>query len=186
MLIWIDTETTGLDPETDELLEIALVVTDDDLHEVARFRSVLKQENFQPSALDDFVLEMHVKSGLIDDLKKAEFTVEEIEDLLVDFLSTQYGEYELKTTPLAGSSVGFDRAFLKVQMPRLEQLLSYRTVDVSSIKELANRWNRPLQKKRKKEMSGNGIAHRALDDILYSIEETRYYRKHLFRKNWIR
>jgi oligoribonuclease len=183
MIVWVDTETTGLDPETDKLLEIAVVITDDNLTEVFSLNSVLKQESpVNPDELDPYVATMHAKSGLLNELDGAEFTVEDVQDILSGFLVDHFGAEALKRAPLAGSSVGFDRAFLKKQMPYFESLLSYRTIDVSTIKELANRWNKKTQSRRKKKMDNGGVAHRALDDIHYSIEEARYYRKHLFRR----
>lgn len=182
MIVWVDTETTGLDPENDKLLEIAVVVTDDQLNEVFSLQSVLKQDSFDPDSLDPYVLNMHTESGLLEDLKSAELTANQIEDILRDFLVASFGYEELKRAPLAGSSVGFDRSFLKKQMPIFEGLVSYRTIDVSSVKELANRWNKRTQAKRKKKMPNNGVAHRALDDIHYSIEEARFYRKNLFKR----
>ncbi|MFP7759992.1 oligoribonuclease [Marisediminicola sp. LYQ134] len=169
-LVWIDCEMTGLDLAVDELVEVAVVVTDFDLEPVDDgFSVVIRPDQSAWDNMGDFVREMHASSGLADEvpngvsLADAEFAV--LEYILKFVPSGQLA-------PLAGNTIGTDRAFLAKFMPRVDGHLHYRSVDVSSIKELAKRWfprvyfNAP---------SKNG-GHRALADILESIRELQYYR----------
>ena len=165
---------TGLDLAVDELVEVAVVITDYDLIPLdPGFTIVIKPDQAALDNMNDFVTAMHVKSGLIDEIPNG-----------VSLADAEYAvlEYILKyvpgvqTTPLAGNTIGTDRAFLAKYMPRVDGHLHYRSVDVSSIKELARHWfprvyfNAPAK---------NG-GHRALADILESIRELDYYRKAVF------
>ncbi len=174
LLVWIDCEMTGLDLAVDELVEIAVVVTDFDLKPVDEgFSVVIKPSDAALANMGEFVTRMHTTSGLIEeiphgvDLAEAEFQV-------LQYVVRHIPEAQ--KAPLAGNSIGTDRAFLSRFMPRLDAHLHYRNVDVSSVKELARRWyprayfNAPAK---------DG-GHRALADILESIRELAYYRAAVF------
>ncbi|GAB3137945.1 oligoribonuclease [Marisediminicola antarctica] len=173
-LVWIDCEMTGLDLAIDELVEVAVVITDFDLTPIAPgLAVVIKPDRSAWENMGDFVREMHTSSGLIDEvpngvsLADAEFAI--LEHILKYVPTAQQA-------PIAGNSIGTDRAFLAKFMPRVDAHLHYRSIDVSSIKELARRWfprvyfNAPAK---------NG-GHRALADILESIRELQYYRLAVF------
>lgn len=173
-LVWIDCEMTGLDLENDELVEVAVVVTDYELVPLhPGFSIVINPDQSALDNMGDFVRNMHVESGLLEEipngvsLADAEFAVNEY---ILRFVPAA------GKAPLAGNTIGTDRAFLAKYMPRVDAHLHYRSVDVSSIKELARRWfprvyiNAPAK---------NG-GHRALADILESIRELEYYRKAVF------
>jgi oligoribonuclease len=173
-MVWIDCEMTGLDLRADALVEVAALVTDFELNVVGDgIDLVIAPPADALEQMDPFVREMHTTSGLLEQLEGG-VTLEEAERQVLEFL----GEHCPPGTrpPLAGNSVGTDRAFLARDMPALERFLHYRIVDVSSIKELARRWyprayfNAPAK-------GGN---HRALADIRESIEELRYYRAAIF------
>jgi len=173
-LIWIDCEMTGLSLEKDVLVEIAVLVTDSELNVIGDgVDVVIKATPEQLASMNDFVRQMHTTSGLITEIPNG-ITVKEAEDRVIAYLesaSTQPGK-----SPLAGNSVGVDRTFIARDMPRLNEYLHYRTVDVSSVKELTRRWfpkayfNAPAK-------TGN---HRALGDIQDSIAELAYYRQAVF------
>ncbi|GAB2968474.1 oligoribonuclease [Frigoribacterium salinisoli] len=170
-LVWIDCEMTGLDLEVDELVEVAVVVTDFDLRPVhPGFAIVIKPDQSALDHMNDFVTEMHTSSGLLDEipdgvsLAEAEFEV--LEYVLRHVPAGQ-------TAPLAGNTIGTDRAFLAKYMPRVDGHLHYRSVDVSSIKELARRWFPRVYFNAPQKAGG----HRALADILESIRELEYYRR---------
>ncbi|MBC7760963.1 oligoribonuclease [Glaciihabitans sp. GrIS 2.15] len=173
-LVWIDCEMTGLDVSIDELVEVAVVITDFDLNLIdPGFDIVIKPDQAAWDNMGEFVRDMHTKSGLIEaipdgvSLADAEFAV--IEYILRFIPAEQHA-------PLAGNTIGTDRTFLAKYMPRVDNHLHYRNVDVSSIKELSRRWfprvyfNAPAK---------NG-GHRALADILESIRELDYYRSAVF------
>ncbi|RUQ97542.1 oligoribonuclease [Labedella endophytica] len=174
LLVWIDCEMTGLDLAVDELVEIAVVITDFDLKPVDEGLSVvIKPSEAALANMGEFVTTMHTTSGLIDEIPDG------LELADAEFRVLQYViEHipEAQKAPLAGNSIGTDRAFLAKFMPRLDGHLHYRNVDVSSVKELARRWyprayfNAP---------SKDG-GHRALADILESIRELAYYRSVVF------
>lgn len=174
MLAWIDVETTGLDPQHDALLEVALVVTDNELAEVARGAVVLPFERGPAFKCDAKVLAMHEANGLWDDCACADAAHVDsgVQEARLLELLRRY--VEPKTTPMCGSTIGFDRAFLRAHMPRLEAHFHYRNVDVSTIGELAARWYPEAWAKRPR---ADG-AHRALGDVLGSIELLRYWREH--------
>ncbi|NIJ06099.1 oligoribonuclease [Frigoribacterium faeni] len=170
-LVWIDCEMTGLDIAIDELVEVAVVVTDFDLVPVhPGFTIVIKPDQSALDNMGDFVTEMHTSSGLIDEIPNGVSLAEaeyEVLEYILRYVPTE------QHAPLAGNTIGTDRAFLAKYMPRVDGHLHYRSVDVSSIKELARRWfprvyfNAPQK---------NG-GHRALADILESIRELEYYRR---------
>jgi oligoribonuclease len=173
-LIWIDCEMTGLSLEKDVLVEIAVLVTDSDLNVIGEgIDLVIGATPEQLAAMNDFVTQMHTDSGLITEIPNG-ITVEAAEDAILAYLETT-GTIPGKS-PLAGNSVSVDRNFIARDMPRLTEYLHYRTVDVSSIKELARRWF-PKIYFASPAKTGN---HRALGDIQDSIAELKYYRTAIF------
>jgi oligoribonuclease len=173
-LIWIDCEMTGLSLESDVLVEIAVLVTDSELNLIGEgIDLVIKASPDQLAGMNEFVTQMHTDSGLITEIPNG-ITVEAAEDAIVAYLETT-GTVPGKS-PLAGNSVSVDRNFITRDMPRLTEYLHYRTVDVSSIKELARRWY-PKIYFAAPAKTGN---HRALGDIQDSIAELKYYRTTVF------
>lgn len=173
-LVWIDCEMTGLDPRTDELVEIAVLVTDSDLNVVGPgLDLVIRPGEDSVANMDEFVRNMHTESGLIEEFS-AGLSVEEAQRQVLDYIR-QYVP-DPKTAPLAGNSVGQDRIFLQAYMPDVVDHLHYRVIDVSTIKELARRWY-PRVYGCAPEKNGG---HRALADITESIRELEYYRRALF------
>lgn len=173
-LVWIDCEMTGLDVANDALIEVAVVITDADLRIVDKGIDVLIAPS--QAALDhmnDFVREMHTSSGLLDDLAEG-LTLEEATDQVLAYIKKFVPEQGKAL--LAGNSVGTDKMFLEAYMPSVIEHLHYRIVDVSSIKELAKRWYRRAFEGAPVKHGG----HRALADILESIQELEYYRRVLF------
>ena len=173
-LIWIDCEMTGLSLEKDVLVEIAVLVTDSELNVIGEgIDLVIKATTEQLAGMNEFVTQMHTTSGLITEIPNG-ITVEAAEDAILAYLESA-GTVAGKS-PLAGNSVSVDRNFIARDMPRLTEYLHYRTVDVSSIKELARRWY-PKIYFAAPAKTGN---HRALGDIQDSIEELKYYRGNVF------
>lgn len=173
-LVWIDCEMTGLDLSTDALIEVAVLVTDGELNVLGEGVDVLiKPTDEALAGMADVVREMHTASGLLDDLSSGT-TLEEATRIALDYIREHVPT--ARKAPLAGNTIGTDRAFLARDMPELEAWVHYRNVDVSSFKELARRWYpRVFFQAPKKQ--GN---HRALADIQESIEELRYYREAMF------
>lgn len=173
-LVWIDCEMTGLDLGTDALIEVAALVTDYDLNVLGPgIDVVIKPPAASVAGMLEIVRTMHTSSGLLDELDTGvELAV--AQQMVLEYVRSQVPE--ARRAPLAGNSVGTDRAFLARDMPALEAYLHYRVVDVSSIKELARRWYARAYFASPTK-SGN---HRALADIKESIEELRYYRAAIF------
>jgi len=174
LLVWIDCEMTGLDVSIDELVEVAVVITDYDLVPVdPGFSIVIKPDQSALDNMGEFVTNMHRDSGLLDEipngvtLADAEYAVNEY---ILRFVPTP------GTAPLAGNTIGTDRTFLAKYMPRVDSHLHYRSIDVSSIKELSRRWFPRVYFNAPAKDGG----HRALADILESIRELEYYRKAVF------
>ena len=169
-LIWIDCEMTGLDLEKDVLVEIAVLVTDSELNVIGEgIDLVIAATPEQLAGMNEFVTQMHTNSGLITEIPTG-ISVSAAEDLIIKYLesaSTVAGK-----SPLAGNSVSVDRSFIARDMPRLNDYLHYRTIDVSSVKELARRWNAKVYFNSPAK-TGN---HRALGDIQDSIAELAHYR----------
>jgi oligoribonuclease len=173
-LIWIDCEMTGLSLEKDVLVEIAVLVTDSELNVIGEgIDLVIKATPEQLAGMNEFVTQMHTASGLITEIPEG-ITVKAAEDAILAYLESA-GTLPGKS-PLAGNSVSVDRNFIARDMSRLNEYLHYRTVDVSSIKELARRWY-PKIYFAAPAKTGN---HRALGDIQDSIEELKYYRGNVF------
>lgn len=173
-LVWIDCEMTGLDLGADALIEVAVVVTDYELKPLGEGIDVLiKPPAAALEQMNDFVRGMHTSSGLLEELEQG-LTMDEAQTLVLDHVRS------LVPTPgtaqLAGNSIGTDKSFLSRDMPELIDYLHYRVVDVSSLKELAKRWYPRTYYQSPKKNGG----HRALADILESIDELRYYRRVLF------
>jgi len=174
-LVWIDCEMTGLDLATDALIEVAVLVTDAELNMLGDGVDVIiATPEDKLAGMGDFVREMHTKSGLVDEIRASTVTMAEAEALIMDYVKTYVPEAD--KAPLAGNTIGTDRAFLARDMPVLEGYVHYRNVDVSTIKELARRWY-PRAFHIAPAKAGN---HRALADIKESIRELRYYRAAVF------
>ncbi len=175
-LVWVDLEMTGLEPERDVILEIAVIVTDGELEVLEEGPDlVVRQPEEALAGMAPVVAQMHAHSGLDVAVRGATVTLAEAEQEVLAFVRRHVPV--ARTAPLAGNSISTDRAFLYRHMPELEAYFHYRNVDVSSIKELARRWY-PDAKKAAPEKGGG---HRALADIRESIEELRYYRSAIFR-----
>ena len=170
-IVWVDCEMTGLDVTVDEICEIAVVVTDQELNEVdAGLQIVVKPGRKALKNMGEFVTNMHTESGLIEEIPNG-VSISKAETQVLEYI--QQWIKEERTAPLAGNSIGTDRMFLNRQMPNLDSFLHYRNIDVSSIKELTRRWYPRVYFQMPKK-TGN---HRALADIKESIRELRYYRQ---------
>ena len=175
MLVWMDLEMTGLDPARDVIVEIATIVTDDELEIVAEGPDlVVHQPADALAVMDEVVVAMHTTSGLLPAIAASTTTLEEAGRLTLEFIKEHVPEP--RTVPLCGNSIGTDRRFLAAHLPEIEEHLHYRSVDVSTIKELARRW----YPEELAAVPRKATAHRALDDIRESIEELRWYRQHFF------
>jgi oligoribonuclease len=173
-LVWIDCEMTGLDLTRDALVEIAVLVTDNELNILGDgVDVVIKPPGEALQRMPDVVREMHTASGLLDELA-AGTTVEDAQAQVLAYVREHVPD--VRKAPLAGNSVGTDRGFLARDMPELDAFLHYRIVDVSSVKELARRWYPRVYFQAPKKAGG----HRALADIRESIAELRYYREAIF------
>ena len=174
LLVWIDCEMTGLDLSVDELVEVAVVITDYDLVPVdPGFSIVIKPDKEAFDHMNDFVVAMHTESGLIDEIPNG-VTLAEADYEVLEYILKFIPEHQ--TAPLAGNTIGTDRMFLAKFMPRVDGHLHYRSVDVSSIKELSRRWYPRAYFQSPAKHGG----HRALADILESIRELDYYRAAVF------
>lgn len=166
---------TGLDPDRHVIVEIATLITDDDLTIVAEGPNlIIATPDSALEGMDDVVVTMHTRSGLLDAIRTSTVTHDGARDATLAFLQ----EYcEAGTMPLCGNSIGTDRRFLARYMPEIDEYLHYRSVDVSTIKELARRWYPDAVKNAPRKAGG----HRALDDIKESVAELQYYRSSVFR-----
>ncbi|MEQ1529233.1 MAG: oligoribonuclease [Methylococcales bacterium] len=173
-LIWLDLEMTGLNPDVDLIIEIATIVTDQNLNIIAQGPVLaIHQTDCALAAMDEWNQIHHSQSGLIDRVRVSRINNAEAEQLTLEFLSEWL---PAKTSPMCGNSIGQDRRFLYKYMPELEAYFHYRNIDVSTVKELAGRWAPAVKNGFNKK-----AAHQALDDIIESIEELRYYREHFFK-----
>jgi oligoribonuclease len=174
-LVWLDCEMTGLDLERDVLIEVAALVTDSELNVLGTgVDVVIHADESALGSMVEIVREMHDKSGLTDAVRTSTVTVEQAEQLVMEYVTAYVPEP--RTAPLCGNSIATDRGFLARHMPRFDQHLHYRMIDVSSVKELCRRWyprayfGQPQK----------GLAHRALADIQESIRELEFYRRTIF------
>lgn len=167
---------TGLDATHDVIVEIATLITDDELNIIAEGPDlVIHATDEQLDGMEQIVVDMHRNSGLTDEIRASTITLEEAGAATLAFLKEHIPEP--RTVPLCGNSIGMDRRFLTAYLPEIEEYLHYRSVDVSTIKELARRWY-------PEDLSGyqkKSSAHRAMDDIRESVAELRYWREHVFR-----
>jgi oligoribonuclease len=172
-LVWVDMEMSGLLPETDRILEIAMIVTDGDLNIVAEGPVlVVHQEDAVLDCMDAWNKGTHGKSGLIDKVKASTLSEAEVEAECLAFLKQHV---KSSISPMCGNTIHQDRRFMNRYMPKLEAYFHYRNIDVSTIKELCKRWQPEVAKGFSKQQ-----AHTALADIIESVEELRYYREKLF------
>ena len=173
-LVWLDCEMTGLQPDVDRLIEIAVIVTSPDLSQrIEGPVLVIHQSNAQLDQMDAWNKGTHGKSGLIDKVKASTVTEADAERQIIDFLS----RYVPKgTAPMCGNTIGQDRRFLVKYMPKLEAFFHYRNLDVSTLKELAKRWKPDAYASFKKAQK-----HTALADVHESIEELAHYREHFLK-----
>lgn len=173
-LVWIDCEMTGLDPEVERLIEIAVIVTGPDL--LPRIEGpvlVIHQSDDQLDKMDAWNKGTHGKSGLIDKVKASTTTEEEAEAKVIEFMSRYVPR---GISPMCGNTIGQDRRFIVRYMPKLEAYFHYRNLDVSTLKELAKRWRPDVYNSFKKQQ-----AHTALADVHESIDELLHYREHFLR-----
>ena len=174
-LVWIDCEMTGLDLQSDLLIEIAVLVTDSELNVLGDGLDVVIHAGDDAlTSMVDVVAQMHAKSGLIEEVRASTTDVATAESMVLDYVRTHIPQ--AKTAPLAGNSIATDRGFIARDMPKLDDYLHYRMIDVSSIKELCRRWYPRIYFGQ----PAKGLAHRALADIHESIRELRYYRQTAF------
>ena len=172
----MDLEMTGLEADRHVIVEIATLVTDDNLVVVAEGPDlVVHATDDELAAMDDFVRDMHTESGLLDQIVTSEITLAEAGRQTLEFIRTHVPK--ARTVPLAGNSIGTDRRFLAAYLPEIEEYLHYRSVDVSTIKELASRWYPRAVAAAPPKAGG----HRALDDIRESLAELAFYRTTVFR-----
>lgn len=174
-LVWIDCEMTGLDLQSDRLIEIAVLVTDSELNILGDGLDVVIHAGDDAlTSMVDVVAQMHAKSGLVEEVRASTVDVATAESMVLDYVRTHIPQ--AKTAPLAGNSIATDRGFIARDMPKLDDYLHYRMIDVSSIKELCRRWYPRIYFGQ----PAKGLAHRALADIHESIRELRYYRQTAF------
>jgi len=173
-LVWLDCEMTGLDPETDRILEIAVIVTGPKLEKRTEGPVlVIHQSDAMLDSMDAWNKGTHGRSGLIDKVKASTVTEQQATDAIIAFLS----QYVPKNgSPMCGNSIGQDRRFLAKYMPHLEAFFHYRNLDVSTLKELSKRWAPEVQKSFKKQQR-----HTALADVHESIDELEHYRTHFLK-----
>ena len=173
-LCWLDMEMTGLNPDTDRIIEVAMIITDQDLNVLAQSDVyVIHQSDDVLNSMDAWNTATHGRTGLTARVRESIATEAEVEQKLLDFMAQWLPE---KASPMCGNTIHQDRRFMVRHMPRLEAYFHYRNLDVSTLKELARRWHPAVAKGVIKRGS-----HQALDDILESIEEMRYYREHFIK-----
>jgi oligoribonuclease len=171
----MDLEMTGLDPAKHVIVEIATIVTDDELNIVAEGPDLVVHQSEEMLALmEPVVVEMHTKSGLLDQIRASTITLEDAGAQTLAFIKEWVPQ--ARSVPLCGNSIGMDRRFLDAYLPEIEQYLHYRSVDVSSIKELVRRWYPSVLNQLRTKQG----THRALDDIRESVIELRHYREKVF------
>jgi oligoribonuclease len=173
-LVWLDCEMTGLNPEVDRIIEIAVVVTGPHLESRTEGPVlVIHQSDAQLDQMDAWNKGTHGKSGLIDKVRASTLSEEQAQEQLIAFLSQYVGPNK---SPMCGNSIGQDRRFLVKYMPKLETFFHYRNLDVSTLKELSKRWRPEVYASFKKQQR-----HTALADVHESIDELEHYRKHFLK-----
>ena len=176
MLAWMDLEMTGLDPGKDAIVEIATLLTDDDLTVLAEGPDlVIATDHGKLDAMSDVVRDMHTRSGLLAAVEASALSLEEAGKATLAFLEAHIPERG--TVPLCGNSIGMDRRFLAAQLPEIELFFHYRSIDVSTVKELARRWMPEAIAAAPRKRGG----HRAMDDVRESLAELAYYRAAVFK-----
>jgi oligoribonuclease len=171
----MDLEMTGLEPARHVIVEIATLVTDDELNIVAEGPDlVIHQDDAALAEMDPVVVEMHTRSGLLEAIRSSTLTLDDAGAQTLAFIKSHVTEP--RRVPLCGNSIGMDRRFLAAYLPEIEEYLHYRSVDVSTVKELVKRWYPALNSSRPRKAG----AHRALDDVMESVAEMKYYREHVF------
>jgi oligoribonuclease len=171
----MDLEMTGLEPARHVIVEIATLVTDDDLNILEEGPDlVVHQDDAALAEMDPVVVEMHTRSGLIDEIRSSTMTLADAGARTLEFIKKHVTE--ARTVPLCGNSIGMDRRFLAAYLPEIEEYLHYRSVDVSTVKELVKRWYPGLNSSRPRKTG----EHRALDDVMESIAEMKFYREYVF------
>src|SRR6478672_7737220 len=175
-LVWLDLEMTGLDIRRHVIVEIAALVTDSNLEPLdAGIDVIVHQPPEALAEMDDYVRAMHTKSSLIPAIEASTITLADAGAQVVEYIRAHVPEPG--TAPMCGNSIGVDRRFLDAQLPELDRYLHYRSIDVSSFKELCRRWYPEVYQKRPHKAE----THRALADVLESIAEMGYYREHMLR-----
>lgn len=176
MLVWMDLEMTGLDPTVDRIVEIATLITDDDLNIVAEGPDlVIATPEDALAGMAPVVVEMHTSSGLLEQIRNSTITLADAGARTLEFIKQHVPEPG--RVPLCGNSIGMDRRFLAAYLPEIEHHLHYRSIDVSTIKELARRWYPEALAAQPRKAT----AHRAMDDIRESVTELQYWRAQVFR-----
>ncbi len=166
---------TGLEPSRHVIVEIATLITDDDLNIIAEGPDlVVHQDDAALAEMDPVVVDMHTRSGLLDAIRTSTMSLADAGAQTLEFIKTHVTE--ARRVPLCGNSIGMDRRFLAAYLPEIEEYLHYRSVDVSTVKELVKRWYPALNSSRPRKAG----AHRALDDVMESVSEMKFYREHVF------
>ncbi len=172
-LIWVDLEMTGLDPAQEVILEIATLVTDQELNIIAEGPNLIIHQSDEILAkMNEWNTKQHTKTGLVDAVRKSTISAQQAEQQTLEFLKQHVNS---KKSPMCGNTICTDRQFLKKYMPEVEAYFHYRHIDVSTLKELAKRWTKNTAFEKKDSM------HRALDDIKESLAELKHYRRELFK-----
>lgn len=179
MIAWFDLETTGLDSQENDILEIAAVITYDNLEILDSISKVIhwSLNEYTKDLIDPVVIEMHIENNLWEECRQSQFNPgADIQYVMVEWFNQYSGEMVFSDTPLAGSTIRFDRNFLKYHMPLLEEMFHYRSIDVSSFKLCQKMWYPDLEFPQPEVKP-----HRAGPDIVNSIEELRWYREKMFK-----